>query len=160
MEELLALILSTGTRVVISSEPTLEGKSRDLIVNYVSATHGVAVETWEYANDPMDRAWGAIKSVNYQVISAEDMDILEVQTQRRYGRGIIDDFFVALKTQNLTTNQKLTLFNTLHGVVTLCLAGELRAAKAGAETIGNTALYTPVRKTWLVNRIQQEIDKL
>jgi hypothetical protein len=157
MEELLALILSTGTRVVISSEPTLDGKTRDLIVNYVSAINGVVVETWEYANDPMDRAWGAIKNVSYQVISSDDIDVLDVKKQRRNGNTIIDDFFVMLKKQNLTTNQKLTLFNTLHGVVTLCLAGELRAAKASAEAINTTTLYTTARKTWLINRIEESI---
>jgi hypothetical protein len=160
MDELEALILSTGVRIVMTTEPTLDGKTRELTVQYVSPANGTVVETWEYTNDPMDRAWGAIKSVSRQVIVANDMNILEVQKQRRYGNGVLDDFFVALKSQGLTTNQKLTLFNTLYGVVTLCLAGELRAAKAGAETINNTTLYTAARQTWLVNRIQEEIDKL
>lgn len=160
MDELLGLILSNGTRVVVSSEPTLGGKTRDLIVNYVSALYGVVVETWEYANDPMDRAWGAINSITYQIISATDVNLMSVQNQKRYGHKITDDFFVNLKQANLTDVQKVTLFNTLHGVITLCLAGELRAAKSLANSTATTTLYTTARKTWILNRIQTEIDKL
>ena len=161
MDELIALILSTGTRVVISEETVSGGVlKRPLVVNYVSASNGVVTETWDYAEDAQSRAWGAIKSVNYQLTSANDVDLGNVYKEQRGGKGVVSDLLVALKGQSMTHENKSQLFDIILSVVVLLLAGDLNAAKAKANSIKTDVLYTNARKNYLVNRIQTEIDKL
>lgn len=162
MDELIQLILSTGTKVVIIEEDVIGGKKRPLTSNYVLSGSGTVTEVIEYATPTDNHAWGAIKSTNYTLTSANDMEILAVQKQRRYGNNVIDDLLIALKAANATDDQKATLFKYILSVVVLIMSGDLRAAKAMANTLAVSVpdLYTAARKTYLINRIQTEIDKL
>lgn len=68
-QQLIGLIITTGERTVLTSEPVLEGLTRPLIVQY-SASLGVANEIWDYVRDSaMTPWWGAINSVTYTLVS-------------------------------------------------------------------------------------------
>jgi hypothetical protein len=78
--------------------------------------------------------------------------------EQRGGKLIVNDILEQLKA--LTDAEKGQIFNTITPVLITLLAGNLRAAKYIAQNINTTTVYTNQRKTWLVNRIQQEIDKI
>jgi len=162
MDELIQLILSTGTKVVIIEETVIGGvMKRPLTSNYVLPASGTVTEVIEYANDAQSHAWGAIKFTNYTLTSANDMEILAVQKERRNGNNVIDDLLIGLKSANATDDQKATLFKYVIPVIVLLLSGDLRAAKAMADNlaVSNADFYTNARKTWLMDRLQEEIDK-
>jgi hypothetical protein len=89
-----------------------------------------------------------------------ELNGIEQFKEEKQGRTIIDDLLQALKDQVLSVNDTATLLNYVIPVIVICLSGNLRAARVIANNLGTTATYTAQRKTWLVNRIQQEIDKL
>ncbi len=89
-----------------------------------------------------------------------ELNGLEQFKEEKQGRLVVDDLLQQLKTANLSSADTATLLNYVLAVVVLCLAGSLRAARVLANNLATTALYTNARKTWLVNRIQTEIDKL
>lgn len=158
MDEQIALILSTGTKVIISEEVVLGGVlKRSLIVNYVLPSQGTVTETWEYTESAQSKSWGAIKSVYYQLTSANDLDTLAVRKLRSCGEIVVNDLLSALKNQNLTLENTATLLNKLVTVLVLCLSGSLGAASIIASNLTTDALYTSARKAWLINKIQTEI---
>lgn len=89
-----------------------------------------------------------------------ELNGIEQFKEEKQGRLVVDDLLQQLKNANLSTADTATLLNYVLAVVVLCLAGSLRAAMVLANNLATTALYTAARKTWLVNRIQTEIDKL
>lgn len=69
MNEQISRIISNGTKEVIESEPVLDGLTRPLIVRYTS-DEGIVDEIWSYVpNSAMERWWGAIQSVSYNLIT-------------------------------------------------------------------------------------------
>jgi len=88
-----------------------------------------------------------------------ELNGIEQFKEEKQGRLVVDDLLQLFK-DNLTVNDTATILNYLLSVVVICLAGNLRAAKVIANNLATTAVYTAARKTWLVNRIQTEIDKL
>ena len=67
-QELIYKIIASGTKTILEEEPVLDGFTRPLKVQYTS-DEGTVIETWEYPPDTaMERWWGAIKSVNYELI--------------------------------------------------------------------------------------------
>jgi hypothetical protein len=89
-----------------------------------------------------------------------ELNGIEQFKEEKQGRTIIDDLLQALKNEAMSVNNTATLLNYVIPVIVICLSGNLRAARVLANNLNTTALYTAQRKTWLVNRIQQEIDKL
>ncbi len=160
MDELIQLILSTGTPVVVTEETVLGGVlKRPLVRNFV-APEGTVTEIIEYAEDAQSRAWGAINQVNYSVTTAQEIGRFEVQKERKGGHGVIEDLIIAIKGQNLTAAEITTLLNTITLVLIMLLSGHLQGARVAANNTSTTALFTNARKTWLVDRIDEEIAKM
>ena len=90
----------------------------------------------------------------------QELSGVEAFKEEKQGRLVIDDTLAKLKTEGLTVANMDTILVLLQAVVIMCLAGHLRAAKVRANAINTTALYTAARKTWLLNRLQTEIDLL
>jgi len=89
-----------------------------------------------------------------------ELNGIEQFKEEKQGRLIVDDLLSQLKAQALSTNDTATLLNYVLSVIVICLSGDLRAAKMIANNLATTTLYNSARKTWLVSRIQTEIDKL
>jgi hypothetical protein len=69
MNEQISRIISNGTKEVIESEPVLGGLTRPLVIRYTSE-EGVVDEIWSYVPDSaMERWWGAISGVSYNLIN-------------------------------------------------------------------------------------------
>jgi hypothetical protein len=77
-QELIYRIMANGTKTVIEEEPVLDGLTRPLKVQYTSE-EGTVIETWEYPpNTAMERYWGAIKGVYYELVEhKQNPDIVE-----------------------------------------------------------------------------------
>jgi hypothetical protein len=61
-------IISNGTKEILEEEPVLDGLTRPLKIKYISE-EGSVIETWTYPpNTAMERWWGAIQSVSYELI--------------------------------------------------------------------------------------------
>jgi hypothetical protein len=68
MNEQISRIISNGTKETIESEPVLDGLTRPLVIRYTSE-EGVVDEIWSYVpNSAMERWWGAIQGVSYEVV--------------------------------------------------------------------------------------------
>lgn len=92
--------------------------------------------------------------------TATELGGIEQFKEEKQGRLVYDSLRAELKLQALTTAQMLTLSDYIINVIVYLLAGDLRVAKLRASNLNTSALYTSARKTWLLNRIQIEIDKL
>lgn len=72
MNEQIFQIISKGTKEVIESEPVLDGMTRPLVVRYTSED-GIVDEIWTYVpNSAMERWWGAIEGVTYNLVEVYD----------------------------------------------------------------------------------------
>jgi len=89
-----------------------------------------------------------------------ELNGIEQFKEEKQGRTIIDDLLQVLKNQELSVADTATLLNKVIPVIVISLAGNLRACKVIANNLTTDAVFTNVRKTWLVDRIQTEIDKL
>jgi hypothetical protein len=80
-QEIIGIILGSGVKTVIESEPVLDpqnlGLTRPLVTHYV-AFEGTVVETIEYAEPPQSRAWGAIKSINYALLEETEYEVIDL----------------------------------------------------------------------------------
>lgn len=90
----------------------------------------------------------------------QELSGIEAFKEEKQGRTIYDDLRYTLKQQNLTTAQMLTLSDYIINVIVYIIAGDLRVARLKANNLNTTSLYTTARKTWLLNRIDEEIAKL
>jgi hypothetical protein len=89
-----------------------------------------------------------------------ELNGIEQFKEEKQGRLVVDDLLNILKDQALSVNDSATLLNYVIPVIVICLSGNLRAAKVISNNLATTALYTAARKTWLVDRIQKEINKI
>ena len=89
-----------------------------------------------------------------------ELNGIEQFKEEKQGRLVIDDLLQALKDQRLSVADSATLLNTVVPVMVTLLSGNLRASKVICNSIATNAIFTNARKTWLVDRIQTEIDKL
>jgi len=90
----------------------------------------------------------------------QELSGIEAFAEWKQGKLVYDDLKYQLKQQGLTTAQMLTLSEYLLNVIVFLNAGDLHVARLKANNLNTTTLYTSARKTYLVNRIQTEIDKL
>lgn len=146
MDELIALILSTGTKVVISEEDVLDGFKRPLIVHYVSPD-GVVAEMWDYPkNSAMTKSWGAINGVSYKLVSGLDSDLIKVIADRKTGNNLINEYLKDNKQITLTTEQSLQQLQKFSAVKGLLEMGALTAAKELLIVASVDQIFTQERK--------------
>jgi hypothetical protein len=93
-----------------------------------------------------------------ELINSLKLQEADSYTEQVAGKVIVNDVLRELKA--LTVVQAGQIFNTITPVMITLLAGNLRAARQIASTIATTTVYTTARRTWLVNTIQSEINKL
>ncbi len=157
MNELIALILSTGTKVIISEETVLGGEmKRPLIVNYVDPSNGVVTETWEYAEDAQSRAWGAIKSVNYQLTSASDAGKLALRLAIKRGAAVIEMYLLDNRAIDLTTEQSLQQLQKFSAIKALFEVGAIDAAIELIQVTSVDSIFTQERKDKYLSTLTQD----
>jgi len=80
-QELISSIMAKGQRTVIEEEPVLGGLTRPLKVQYTSE-EGTVIETWSYPPDTaMERWWGAIQGVSYELIENTQTNLNQNENQ-------------------------------------------------------------------------------
>ena len=93
-------------------------------------------------------------------ITTYNLQPFGIYNEVKQGTLLVRELIQSLKELGLSLSDTAQLFNTISPVITVSQSGALNEAKFIADNIPTTAQYTTGRKTWLVNKIQEYIDKI
>jgi hypothetical protein len=93
-------------------------------------------------------------------ITTYNLQPFGIYNEVKQGNLLVREIIQSIKELGLSLSDTAQLFNTISPVITVSQSGALNEAKFIADNIPTTAQYTTGRKTWLVNKIQEYIDKI
>ena len=93
-------------------------------------------------------------------ITTYNLQPFGIYNEVKQGNLLVREIIQSIKELGLTLSDTAQLFNTISPVITVSQSGALNEAKFIADNIPTTTQYTTGRKTWLVNKIQEYIDKI
>lgn len=86
--------------------------------------------------------------------------ILQQARREQLGRELVADLGHVLQEQNLTQADEAAIVNKIATVITALAAGFIRGARIICNALTTDSVFTPGRKNYLLNRIDETISQL